>query len=265
MAEVFHLEPRGGPLILSMPHVGVELIEGLEARLSAAGKALGDTDWRVDRLYDFAGDLDATVIKARLNRLVVDLNRDPSGQSLYPGQATTGLCPETTFDGEPLYLEGEAPDADEVAERAARYHAPYHEALAAEIARVKAKHGYALLFDCHSIRSVVPRLFDGELPVFNLGTNDGQSCAPALSRAAAETVGAAEGFSHVLDGRFKGGWITRRYGDPAGGVHAIQMELAQRVYMEEQPPYRYREDLAQAVKPHLRRLLERLIETATSL
>lgn len=265
MIPVFDLEERGSPLILSMPHVGTALAPGLDARLTELGKALGDTDWHIDRVYDFAPDLDATVVKARLNRTVIDLNRDPSGQSLYPGQATTGLCPRETFDGEPLYLTGQEPDEAEVEERRALYHAPYHAALAEQIARVKARHGYAVLYDCHSIRSVVPRFFEGQLPVFNLGTNGGQACDPALEAAAAEICAAAEGYSHVVNGRFKGGWITRSFGDPQNNVHALQMELAQRVYMDEPAPFTYREDLAAQVKPHLHRLLARLIETSKSL
>lgn len=219
------------PLLVSVPHTGNEL-GPLEPRLVSPWLARKDADWHIERLYDFAGDLGATVVRTAISRTVIDVNRDPSGASLYPGQTTTELCPTTTFDGEPLYRSGQAPSAKEIAERRARWFEPYHAALKAEIARLRGRHVRIVLYDCHSIRSVIPRLFEGELPIFNLGTNGGTSADPSL----AEIVGgiiAASGKPWIVNGRFKGGWITRAYGDPAGGVHALQMELACRGYMRE--------------------------------
>jgi formiminoglutamase len=204
----------------------------LDGRFVSLWLATCDADWWVDRLYAFAHDLDATVISTRLSRSVIDVNRDPSGVSLYPGMATTELCPTTTFDGEPLYRPGHAPDEAEITVRRELFFDPYHGALAEEIARLRARHGAVSLYDAHSIRSVVPRLFEGELPTFNIGTNSGSSCDPALT-ARVEAVCDASGRSRVTNGRFKGGHITRRYGRPAAGVHAIQMELACRGYMAE--------------------------------
>jgi N-formylglutamate deformylase len=220
------------PLVVSLPHTGTGIPEEIERRLVSAWLARKDTDWWIDRLYDFAADLDATVVHTGLSRTVIDVNRDPSGLSLYPGQATTELCPATTFDGESLYNAGERPGEPETAERRALYFEPYHRALADEIARLRGSHGHIVLYDCHSIRSVIPRLFDGELPHFNIGTNGGASCDPELERLLAGRC-AATPFSTVVNGRFKGGWITRRYGRPADGVHAVQMELACRAYMDE--------------------------------
>ena len=252
------VEEHGSPLILSLPHAGTELPDGVRSRLTEIGRTLPDTDWHIDRLYAFADNLPTTTVQAVFSRYVIDVNRDPSGASLYPGQATTGLCPTTTFAGEPLYLEGEAPDAHEIDERRTICFDAYHRALAEQVARVKAEHGYALLYDCHSIRSIVPRLFDGELPVLSLGTNDGQACAPAL-RDRLQGVMAKSGLSHVTDGRFKGGWITRHHGRPHEHVHAVQMELAQRAYMHEDPPYAYDHDKAQALQPTLLGLLEAML------
>jgi N-formylglutamate deformylase len=219
------------PLIVSLPHTGLELA-AIEPRLVSPWLARKDTDWWVERLYDFAGDLGATIVRTAVSRTVIDVNRDPSGASLYPGQAITGLCPTTTFDGEALYRDNEAPSSDEIAARRVAWFDPYHAALKAEIDRLVARHGRVVLYDCHSIRSEIPRLFEGELPVFNLGTNGGLSTDPALSRAVAAVV-EATGRSFVVNGRFKGGWITRACGDPARGVHALQMELACRGYMRE--------------------------------
>lgn len=219
------------PLIVSMPHTGTAIPAEYESDLVSAWLARKDTDWWIDRLYDFAAGLDATVIHTAVSRTVVDVNRDPSGVSLYPGQATTELCPTTTFDGEPLYKE-KGPDLAAIAERRRQYFAPYHDALTAEIARLRIVHEHVVLYDCHSIRSVIPRLFDGTLPDMNIGTNSGQSCDPELTETIA-ALAAGSRFSHVVNGRFKGGWITRRYGMPGEGVHAVQMELACRSYMRE--------------------------------
>ena len=220
------------PLIVSFPHTGTDIPADIEGRLVSSWLARKDADWWVNQLYDFATGLGATTIRTAISRTVIDVNRDPSGASLYPGQATTELCPTTTFDGEPLYRAGEAPDAEEIARRREVYFDPYHDALAAEIARLRGAHGRAVLYEAHSIRSLVPRLFDGPLPNFNIGTNSGASCDAALA-AAVEACCDATAFSRVTNGRFKGGYTTRRYGQPDQGVHAIQMELACRGYMDD--------------------------------
>lgn len=220
------------PLLVSFPHAGTEIPPEIEDRLVSPWLARQDADWWVERLYDFAPDLGATTVRTAICRTVIDVNRDPSGASLYPGQATTGLCPTTTFDGEPLYRAGQAPDAAEIARRRTAYFEPYHAALRAELKRLLERHRTVVLYEAHSIRSHVPRLFEGELPNFNIGTNSGRSCDIDLT-AAVEDACDASGFSRVTDGRFKGGWTTRHYGRPDDGVHAIQMELACRGYMDE--------------------------------
>ncbi|MFT4935926.1 MAG: N-formylglutamate deformylase [Pseudoalteromonas distincta] len=227
-----NVERGDAPLVVSFPHTGTEIPAEIEARLASPWLARKDADWWVERLYDFAADLGASSVRTAISRTVIDVNRDPSGASLYPAQATTDLCPTTTFDGEPLYRPGEVPGAGEIEQRRARYFAPYHDALQAELDRLRARHPKVVLFEAHSIRSRIPRLFDGALPNFNLGANGGAACDPALTTAI-EAVCDASPFSRVTDGRFKGGWTTRRYGRPDAGVHAIQMELACRGYMED--------------------------------
>lgn len=218
------------PLVVAFPHGGTGLA-GLDDGFVSPWRARLDTDWWVEDLYAFVRNLGATTVATDISRSVIDMNRDPSGASLYPGQATTELCPTTTFDGDLLY-RGAAPDAGEIARRKQAFFDPYHAALSAEIGRLRALHGGVVLYDAHSIRSHVPRLFDGELPQFNIGTNGGATCAPELE-AAVTAICAASGESHVVNGRFRGGWTTRRYGRPESGVHAIQMELAMRGYMAE--------------------------------
>jgi formiminoglutamase len=220
------------PLIVSIPHAGTLIPDDLTGLLSQ-DRARQDADHHVDRLYAFAAELGATILHSAISRTVIDLNRDPSGQSLYPGQATTGLCPETTFDGQPLYEDGGRPNAAEIERRRVAYFDPYHTALAAQIERLRARHPAIVLYDAHSIRSHVPRLFDGELPQFNIGSFDGAGCDAALTDAIAAQC---EGDSHVINGRFKGGWITRHYGKPERGIHAVQMELAIRGYADEHGP-----------------------------
>ena len=217
------------PLVLGQPHGGTWVPRDIAARLNPLGQALADTDWHIDRLYDGLAP-GASVVRATFHRYVIDANRDPSGASLYPGQNTTGLCPVTDFDGRDIYRMGEAPEADEIEDRRQRFHAPYHAALAEVLDAVRARHGYAILWDCHSIRSRIPFLFPGVLPDLNIGTNGGVTCAPAIEALAVRHA-AASGLSHVLNGRFKGGWTTRHYGRPAQGLHAVQMEVAQARYL----------------------------------
>jgi N-formylglutamate deformylase len=257
MSATFTLTSGESPLILSMPHPGTGLPDDVAAALNPRGRLLEDTDWRMRELYRPVEErLRPTVFEATLSRYVIDLNRDPAGVSLYPGQATTELVPTTTFDGAPIWRE--PPDAAEIARRKRLYFEPYHAALATEIARVIARHGYCLLWDCHSIKSVIPRLFDGKLRMLNLGTNCGASCAPAI-QAAAERAMAASGLTHVSNGRFKGGWITRNYGRPSDGVHAIQMELTLDGYLlAEATPWSFSADVAR----QLQAVLESIIAVA---
>ena len=250
------------PLLVSMPHVGTHVPVDLAGRMTAAARGVPDTDWHVDRLYDFLPQLGAGVIRATHSRLVIDLNRAPDGRPLYPGASNTELCPTTLFDETPVYAAGEAPDAAETAARLAAYWRPYHDRLAAELAALKARFGVALLFDAHSIRSEVPRFFAGRLPDLNIGTGGGGSAAPDLAARVVEAAAEAEGYSSVLNGRFKGGYITRHYGRPADGVHAIQVELSQIVYMDEDPPYRFRDDRAVLIRPVLRRIVETMLDWA---
>ena len=248
------------PLLLSFPHDGTELGGAIARRLTPAGLGLPDTDWHVSKLYDFAGGLGASTIGARMSRYVVDLNRDPSGAALYPGADHTEICPTRTFDGETIYQPGQEPDAAETAERIERWFAPYHARIAAELDRIRKRHGFAVLLDAHSIRSVVPRFFEGSLPDLNLGTNDGKSCAPELGARAFAVLSEPSGFSAVRDARFKGGFITRHFGRPGENVHALQLELAQKNYMSELAPYAF--DDARAER--LRRVLVRFVEALIS-
>lgn len=253
-----------GPIILGQPHGGTWLPDEISARLNDRGRRLEDTDWHIGRLYE--GLLpDVTVVRATFHRYAVDANRDPAGASLYPGQNTTGLCPTTDFDGQPIWRDGQAPTEAGVANRCARFHAPYHAALAAEVARVRALHGVAVVYDCHSIRSRIPFLFPGTLPMFNIGTNDGTTCTAAVAEAAAAPCRAAAGFEWVLNGRFKGGWTTRHYGRPETGVHAIQMEIAQRGYLAaEAPPFAYDPARAAPLRAVLAEILANLDRLARS-
>ena len=257
------------PLLVSIPHTGLALPPAIADRLVSPWLARKDADWWIDRLYDFAIDLGATLVHTAVSRTVIDVNRDPSGVTLYPGQATTELCPTTTFDGEPLYRPAAEPADAEIEDRRHRYFEPYHAAIAGEVSRLAAEHERVVVYDGHSIRSRVPRLFEGLLPVFNIGTNTGASCAEGLTRRI-EALCDATGQPRVTDGRFKGGFITRRYGNPAGGIHAIQMELACRGYMRETPgpvaeadwPPPYDEGLAAPLRAVLRSILEAALDFA---
>jgi N-formylglutamate deformylase len=231
MTDWLEIHRGEAPLVVAFPHTGTDIPPDLEARFVSPWLARKDADWWIDRLYDFARDLGATTVRTRISRSVIDCNRDPSGASLYPGQATTGLCPETSFDGEPLY-RGAGPDQSEIDRRRATFFDPYHAAIREELDRLRGLHSDVVLYDAHSIRSRIQRLFDGALPQFNIGTKGGVTCAPALAQAVLDAC-AASGLPHVLDGRFKGGWTTRHYGRPDTGIHAIQMELAMRGYMAE--------------------------------
>lgn len=256
---LFDLSPGSVPLLVSIPHLGLELPDDLRPGYSDEAFATADADWHLDRLYADARALGASMLCARVSRYVIDLNRPPDGSSLYPGQTTTGLCPTETFRGVPLYRPGAEPDAAERARRRSVYWQPYHDALDAELQRLRAEHGFVLLWEAHSIASVLPRLFDGKLPDLNFGTNDGHSCAPPVLAAVLAALDATlpdAPARRAVNGRFKGGYITRSRGRPAEGVQAIQLEMCQSVYMDEDPPFGYRPDLASQIQPSLRAMLE---------
>ena len=252
------------PIVLAVPHAGIYVPDEIKQHFNATGQALADTDWHVDKLYD--GLLEgATVVRATFHRYVIDANRDPSGQSLYPGQNTTGLCPIIDFFGTPIYEDGADPDDREIERRRVLFHAPYHTTLQAEIERVREACGVAVLYDCHSIRSQIPFLFDGSLPDFNIGTNGGETCAPQIEKRVFDICQSAKDYTSVLNGRFKGGWTTRHYGNPENNVHAIQMELAQTTYMHEASPWTYDDDKASRLRVQLKNILGALSETAPTL
>ena len=268
-AEWLTVTRGDAPLILSIPHAGTQIPAEMENEFVSPWLARKDADWWVDKLYDFASELDATIIRTAISRSVIDVNRDPHGKSLYPGQATTELCPSTTFDGEALYKKGShPPDTTQIVARRLHYFDPYHSAIADEIARLREFHERVVLFEAHSIHSHVPRLFEGELPNFNIGTNSGASCAPELT-ATIEAICDASPFSRVTNGRFKGGYTTRHYGEPQMGVHAVQLELAMRGYMDEPAklsektwPPAYNEARATPLRSILRAILESCINFA---
>ena len=253
--ETFTLHQGASPLFVSLPHDGTELPNDIAERMTPSARRVPDTDWHVSRLYAFARELGASMIVPRFSRYVVDLNRPRDNASLYPGQNTTGLCPIVQFSGDPIYKAGEEPSNGEIGERIETYWRPYHEALAAEIARIRAEHGRVVLWEGHSIRSVVPFLFEGRLPDFNLGTAGGESCSVALQSRLVGILAAMPDRTYVVNGRFKGGYITRHYGEPDQDVEAVQLELSQRNYMDEDS-FEFREDLAAGTQSVLRALLE---------
>jgi N-formylglutamate deformylase len=250
------------PLLVSMPHVGTYVPAELAARMTDAALFLPDTDWHLERLYDFLDALGASVLVATHSRYVIDLNRPPDNASLYPGQDTTGLVPIDTFARAAVYRDGALPTDAEISSRVAQFWHPYHAQLERELERLRAAHGYALLWDAHCIASRVPRFFPGRLPDLNLGTADGASCASGVEAAVAAVAHAAPAYSAVLNGRFKGGYITRRYGRPDAGVHAVQLELAEIIYMDEAPPYEFDEVRAARLRPYLLAMLKKMLEVA---
>ncbi|TDQ80560.1 formiminoglutamase [Dongia mobilis] len=254
MTIAYDFIPGASPLLISMPHVGTELMPEVAAGLSEPAKGLCDTDWHLPILYDFASELGAGLLIARWSRFNIDLNRPSDDKPLY-ATATTGLYPDVLFDGTPLYEPGREPSPAVRARYLAEIWQPYHDRLAAELAARKKAHGHAVLFDAHSIKGHVPRLFAGDLPDFNIGTNSGASCAEQLTARLAAACDSS-GYTHVVNGRFKGGHITRQYGRPADGIHAVQLELAQRTYMREAPPFDYLPEVAARVRPVLKRFVE---------
>jgi N-formylglutamate deformylase len=264
--EPFRFRQGGAPLLVSMPHAGTHVPQALLRHMTPITRRLDDTDWHLDRLYDFLERLGASVLVATYSRYVVDLNRPPDNANLYPGKDTTDLVPLDTAARELLYRPGAAPTSGEIAARVETWWKPYHAKLVDELGRLKARHGHALLWDAHSIASVLPRFFEGQLPHFNLGTARGASCGPGIGEALLAAAQRAQGYTSVLNGRYVGGYITRHYGRPAENVHAVQLELAQCAYMEElQPPYRFREDRAKRLRPHLRALLDEFLRCGSRL
>ncbi|CAD5372004.1 N-formylglutamate deformylase [Rubrivivax sp. A210] len=260
MNDIYSLQRGSAPLLISAPHVGTHIAADQQQRYTARALEVEDTDWFLDRLYGFAVALGATLILPRHSRYLIDLNRPSENTPMYAGQNNTELCPTRHFTGEPLYREGQAPDAAEIARRVAVYWRPYHRALGEEIGRLRAAHGHVVLFDAHSIKSELPWLFEGRLPHLNLGTVGGSSCAPALRERLAAVLASQAAYSHVVDGRFKGGHITRHFGNPAAGVHTVQLEMCWRAYMDETPPYGWHDERAAAVTPLLRALVQAMLD-----
>ncbi len=252
--DVFALHRGTAPLLISLPHDGSEIPDALAARMTLESREAPDTDWFVSRLYAFARELGASMIVPRYSRYVVDLNRPPDDVSLYPGQNTTGLCPTVRFSGEPVYRHGEEPDAIEIAQRVETYWRPYHEALRGELERLRMQHARVLLWEGHSIRGELPFLFDGRLPDLNLGTASGASCDASVQARIETALQAQTAYDWVVNGRFKGGYITRHYGAPDRGIDAVQLEIAQRIYMDEASA-RWRDDLAAAASDAIRGLM----------
>jgi len=267
MHKNYNFVSGNSPLLISMPHVGTTIPTDIASNMTAQALQRADTDWHLEALYDMADAYDASVLSAEYSRYLIDLNRATDNASLYPGQDTTALCPLDTFAKEALYQPGKTPDGAEIARRIEQYWQPYHSKLASELKRLQALHGIVLLWDAHSIASKVPRFFSGKLPDLNFGSADGQSCDASLQAAIAHTLEqstTAAHYSQVFNGRFKGGYITRHYGVPAINVHALQLEMSQCIYMQEQAPYAYEPTLAAQVKPLLAELIVSCIAWAQS-
>jgi N-formylglutamate deformylase len=257
--DTYALHRGSSPLLISFPHVGTVIPQDQQHCYTARALDVEDTDWFLDRLYAFALERDATLIVPRFSRYLVDLNRSSDNAPMYPGQNNTELCPTRHFSGDPLYRSNSAPDASEIARRVAQYWQPYHRALGDELSRLHSAHGHAVLCDAHSIKSELPWLFAGQLPHMSIGTANGDSCAASLSHDVMRVFTAQSAFSHVLNGRFKGGHITRHFGNPRAGVHAIQLEMCWRSYMHETSPYQWNDTLAAAVTPLLRAFVDSLL------
>lgn len=258
--DIFSITPGTGPVLISVPHVGTQIPPDLAPRYLPRALQVEDTDWHLEQLYAFATSLGAGLIVPRYSRFVIDLNRAPDNTPMYAGANNTELCPTRFFTGEPIYREGQAPDGAEVARRRARYWQPYHDAVTDALDDIQARHGHAILFDGHSIRSVLPWLFEGKLPDLNLGTANGASCAPDLRAALMKVLEDQRRFTQVTDGRFKGGHITRHYGRPDSGVHAVQLEMCWSTYMQESAPYALDPARAAELAPTLRALVQTMLD-----
>jgi len=260
--HVFDFSAGRTPLLVSMPHCGIHIPAEIAATMTPAALELADTDWHVEQLYEFVSGMGASVIRPHHSRYVIDLNRPADDSNLYPGANSTGLCPTTDFAERQIYRDGEEPSEQEVARRLELYWHPYHRQVQTELDRLLETHGVALLFEAHSIRSIVPRLFEGRLPDLNIGTASGNTCAAALLASFEDVLSGQGDYSYVVDARFKGGYITRAYGDPQSGVHSLQLELAQQLYMEEEVPFNYLPEKAVRLQPLLQRLLQGMIDWA---
>ena len=257
--DIFTLHKGTAPLLVSVPHDGTAVPDHIAARLTDEARHVPDTDWHIARLYDFARDLGASMIVPKYSRYVIDLNRSEDDISLYPGQNTTGLCPVVRFSGEPVYRDGQEPTPDEIAARVETYWRPYHQALRTELDRLREKHGRAVLWEGHSIRGELPFLFEGRLPDLNLGTAGGASCTPELQQRLETVLAGQDRYDFAVNGRFKGGHITRHYGDPDNGIQAVQMETSQRTYMDEES-FDWDGEAAKGMQEILQKLLETVLE-----
>jgi N-formylglutamate deformylase len=192
-----------------------------------------DTDWFVHELYDFAPELGITMIRARFTRYAIDLNRDPARQPLYAdGRKETALVPETSFAGEPLY-KGRVPDVKEVERRLAVYYQPYHEKLRSVLGELRSEFGTVVLYDAHSIRRFVPTIRPHPFPDLILGDGNGKTAHPRILEAAWRALKQGP-FQVSLNDPFQGGYITRHYGNPEAGAHALQLEMSQDIYLDDQ-------------------------------
>jgi len=262
--ESYLFEPGRVPLIISIPHMGLAVPEDLHTKMTPVGRELADTDWHLDRLYEFGKEMGASFLMARYSRYVVDLNRPPNDETLYPGQTKTGLFPQFTFRGEPIYTDSTEPSEQEREQRLANYWHPYHDQLTAEIGRLKAEHGQVLVWEAHSIASVLPRLFEGRLADLNVGTNAGSSAAPEVLSAIQGSLTGCR-YTYAINGRFKGGYNTRHFGDPAHGVHTVQLEMCQSTYMREEAPFEYRPALADQIKPVVKAMMQAALDAVVTL
>ena len=253
--KIFELHRGTAPLLVSLPHDGVALPDAIAARMTDSARRLPDTDWHVARLYAFAREFGASMLVPNYSRYLVDLNRPPDDTSLYPGQNSTGLCPQVQFSGAAVYRDGQQPSLDEIAARVEMYWRPYHDALADELARLRQTHGRVVLWEGHSIKGELPFLFDGRLPDLNLGTANGTSCSPQLQSRLQDVLAAQDDYDFVINGRFKGGYITREYGDPSQGIDAVQLEISQRIYMDEES-FVYDDAKAKRTQAMVRALIE---------
>lgn len=259
--DIFHLHRGNAPLLVSIPHNGTRVPDAIAARLTPEARQVPDTDWHVERLYAFARELGASILVPVHSRYVIDLNRAEDDTSLYPGQNTTGLCPVRRFDGGPVYLPGQEPTPAEIAARVDRWWRPYHHALAGELQRLHAAHGRAVLWEAHSIRGTLPWLFEGRLPDLNLGTAGGASCAATLQARLDAVLASQNDYDVAVNGRFKGGYITRHYGRPGTGIDAVQLEISQRCYMDESN-FAWDADRAGRLQPLLHQLLVTALDAA---
>ncbi|MEJ8840036.1 N-formylglutamate deformylase [Ramlibacter sp. AN1133] len=261
----FRLRRGSVPLLVSIPHMGIEIPQRLRTEYVPRALAVEDTDWHLDRLYSFAAELGASVLQPHVSRYVIDLNRPADDRPMYPGASNTELCPSRFFTGDPLYVQGAGPSDEERMQRLGVYWAPYHEALRSELDRVRGEHGFALLWDAHSIRSQIPWLFEGRLPDLNIGTAGGDSAGEFVADAVVRAAARHPRYTHVLNGRFKGGYITRRYGRPADNIHAVQLEMCQCTYMREAPPYEYDDSRAAQIQPVVREMVEAALQACRTL